>query len=183
MLYVLFTIFLVIILFPFPVKFRVEIIEFKIKVYLYKKLILDKDIFSLIKKDKTKPKPKEKMKESKKYKLNYINIVNSLKKSTFKPILKYRLQIDYDLSDAYPTAILNGLITPIAYIIHGQLIRFLRVPNYNVKITPKFNNSFYLYFSFKGIIYVNLVKITIIGFKILRNIKKEVSPLREAYGQ
>ncbi|MDD7793878.1 DUF2953 domain-containing protein [Clostridium sp. 'White wine YQ'] len=183
MFYALFTLFLIIILFPIPIKFRVEIDEFKIKVFLYKKLILDKDIFSLIKKEKAKPKTKEKKKDSRKYKLDYLNIVNSLKKSTFKPILKYRLQIDYDLSDAYPTAILNGLITPIAYVIHGQLIRFLKVTNYKIKITPKFNNSFYLYFSFKGIIYVNLVKITIIGFKILKSIKKEVSPLREAYGQ
>lgn len=181
MFYALLTLFLIIILFPIPIKFRVEIDEFKIKVFLYKKLILDKDIFSLIKKEK--PKTKEKKKDSKKYKLDYMNIVNSLKKSTFKPILKYKLQIDYDLSDAYPTAILNGLVTPLVYIIHGQLIRFLKVPNYKIKITPKFDNSFYLYFSLKGIIYVNLVKITIIGFKILRNIKKEVSPLREAYGQ
>ncbi|WP_238882694.1 DUF2953 domain-containing protein [Clostridium sp. YIM B02551] len=181
MFYALFTLFLIIILFPIPIKFRVEIDEFKIKVFLYKKLILDKDIFSLIKKEK--PKANEKKKETRKYKLDYINIVNSLKKSTYKPILKYRLQIDYDLSDAYPTAILNGLITPLAYVIHGQLIRFLNVTNYKIKITPKFNNSFYLYFSLKGIIYVNLVKITIIGFKILKNIKKEVSPLREAYGQ
>ncbi|MBL4930956.1 DUF2953 domain-containing protein [Clostridium paridis] len=181
MFYALFTLFLIIILFPIPIKFRVEIDEFKIKVFLYKKLILDKDIFSLIKKEK--PKTKEKKKDTRKYKLDYINIVNSLKKSTFKPILKYRLQIDYDLSDAYPTAILNGLITPLAYVIHGQLIRFLKVTNYKINITPIFNNSFYLYFSFKGIIYVNLVKITIIGFKIMKHIKKEVSPLREAYGQ
>ena len=173
-LYIIFV--LVILLFiPFPIKFSLYVNNKIIKIYLYNKEIKIK------KSDKKKKSPKKKKNYN--FIFNWKKFLHIIKHSKFKPRLSYKYKLLYDTSDAYYTAILNGYLNILSSSLHHLLLWFFKIKKFNIQVNPLFKNEFNIEFQFKGIIYINFVKLIIIAINLLKCIKKEVSPLREAYEQ
>lgn len=168
--------FLIILIFiPIPIRFSLEVNNKIVKIHLYNKEIK-------IKKSKKNQKPSKKKKRFS-FVFNWKKFIYLMKNSSFKPRLSYHYDLVYDTSDAYYTAILNGYLNILSYTLHNLFRWFFKIKKFKVTVNPLFKNEFHIKLHFKGIIYINLVKIIIIAINLSKCIKKEVSPLREAYGQ
>lgn len=172
--------FFMIILFflPIPIKFSVITDITKIDIYIYRKLVksLAINFLNLLEK-------KDSVEKGKLYSfpVDWRKFLHTMKIAPLKLRLSYNCILYYDTPDAFGTAMLNSLLNLLTYNSHNFLLWFFKIKRFNIKVHPLFKNKFNLKFHFKGIIYVNLVKILIIAFNILKCKKKEVSPLREAY--
>lgn len=173
-LYILLALFILVFI-PFPIKFSFYVNNKIIKIYLYNKEIKIK------KSNKKKKTPKKKKNYS--FIFNWKKFLYIMRRSRFKPRLSYKYKLIYDTSDAYYTAILNGYLNILSNSLHNLLLWFFRSKKFKIQVNPLFKNEFYIEFQFKGIIYINFVKLIIIAINLLKCIKKEVSPLREAYEQ
>ena len=160
---------------PIPIKFSIIVTNKAFFIYLYNKEIKMK---KSNKKKKSSPKKKKYT-----FIFNWKKLLHIMRRSLFKIRLSYKYNLLYDTSDAYYTAILNGYLNIFSNVFHNFLLWFFKIKRFKIAVNPLFKNKFHIEFQFKGIIYINFVKLIIIAINLLKCIKKEVSPLREAYEQ
>lgn len=166
--FLLLILFIIFIFVPFPIKFFLEIKDSEVKLSIYKHILLTKKLSI-----KTQ-KPTYDNKNEKKHVSYYLNMFKLLKNRFLKPSLKYTFRIDYDLPDPCHAAVIKGVLDSLMHFLNSFLYDLFKISHSTIAVTPKFKNTLYFYFSLKGIIYINLVKITIIGFKMLIHREKEV---------
>lgn len=166
-LYIGILVFLLILLIPIPIKFRIKYDNKILKFILYNIDISDKIHYI-----NTKVKLDVKYKEDQVPALsNTLKVVfNSLKDVKFKPSMKIKVNINYGLSDAAHTALVFGLLSTFISIIIKLSSFFINIKNQKINVTPEFNKLI-LKLEIDSIIFINLAKFIYISSLIYKNLR------------
>lgn len=152
---IIFTIIILMILFPIPIKFKLKYADEKLDMYIYNIALISK-IKASNKKDKVKDKRNSNLQ-------NFKFILSSLNKNRFKPTLRFKLDLQYGLDDAACTAIFYGLISALFPSIIILLNHFFKIKKHSIYVIPDLDN-FILKLELESIIFVNLAKIIYISY-------------------
>ncbi len=178
-LIIFFLIILIILFFPIHKMIKAIINEDGGSLTLYKKTfdLSHSNIDDLASKVFEK-KPKKKAKEKRhKVKMNFLNLIDSLRRLKFKPTLKMDLDLKYGFDDAMVTGISYGAIVSIVYFLKWIIDIPFKSKKYDFQITPVFNKNVMILF-LNCIIWLNIAKIFYMVIIIISNIKITKQNLR-----
>lgn len=157
---------------PIPVKIRLIYKDKILNLYVYSFKI---NINKKIKQFKEKPsKPEKKKKGFDKSIINLDSIkliVHKINCSRFKPTLRFLVNIEYGLIDAFSTGIAYGVIHSLSPFIYEALSVPFKIKKYNLKPKPNFN-QLKLSAVLESIIFINLAKIIYMLLIVLATIRK-----------
>ena len=101
---------------------------------------------------------------------NYNNILSKLKSLKFKPILKFRLKLDYGMEDASQTGITYGILSCLSSFVVQIANIVFNVTKFEYTINPDFKNIvFNLKVNIK--IFINLFTLIFIFIFVIKEIK------------
>lgn len=173
---IIFSILLIILFIPFPLKLTLHASknDFYIKLYGY----------TLMSKEKLKRKKKKKKhnKFSKKFDFSISNskkFASRLYYSKLKPFLYIDISFTYSFNDAATTAVSYGALSEIPNILYLILKILFKPHKYNFSINPVFKDNVILNFEIKSIIFLSfahIINILIVLIKSYKKTPREVTP-------
>ena len=168
---------LVILFIPIPIKFNIYYSKLDYYVKLYGLSIISKNKSEYKKKHFLKIKPSIKKEHeffSKFYShINFKSLIANLYNLKFKPLLNFKLYLDYSLNDAAKTAIFYGILYEIPFLIYLLTNVPFRTYKFNFKINPIFEDKFLLKIETSSIIFISFANIIYIIIILFRSIKKQ----------
>ena len=183
MIFLLILIFLIFI--PIPIKLNILYKDLNINLKLYNKSIISFDF----KPDSTNKKAKKKLKKANK-KLSFFKkhlehkelmiqkFLKNLSSSRFKPLVNFKTDIDFGISDAATCAIVYGLLWNLYTLIRIPLELVFKIKNISLSINPRFNTN-YLLFNINSIFYISLANIIYIMFLLFKSSKNKEEIINE----
>lgn len=175
---ILFTLFIIFIFFPIPLKFYIYYHNNDFYIKLYNFTLFNNELLNNKKNniDHTKNNPpikyKYKYKSHKATKIitysNVIEIINKFINLKFKPILKFNSKLEYSLNDSAKTALSYGFLSFLPSILYFIIKILFKPKDYTFEIYPKFNDNLMLKFEIKSIIFISFANIIYMIFVLLK---------------
>ncbi|WP_040329307.1 DUF2953 domain-containing protein [Clostridium ihumii] len=162
---------------PIPLKIKLNYINKKLEIYIYKKkLNLDK-LNQKKELNKEKLEHKSTSKDEKVSKKLFSNIdvksfIKNLINNRFKINLRFNCNLNYSFPDAAFTAIAFGYSHQLFVLIYGLLKLFFNVNDFKYDVNYEFNKN-YINVEIEGIFFISFAKIIYICYLAIKSTKTD----------
>ena len=162
---------------PIPLKIKLNYINKKLEIYIYKKkLILDK-LNQNKKSNKEKLEHNSTSKSEKVSKKLFSNIdvksfIKNIINNRFKINLRFNCNLNYSFPDAAFTAIAFGYSHQLFVLIYGLLKLFFNVNDFKYDVNYEFNKN-YINVEIEGIFFISFAKIIYICYLAIKSTKTD----------
>lgn len=170
-----FLLMIILLLFPFPVIFKVIYLKDDFKITLFNFIIFNKEkLLDKLRKNNDlynstneEAEIKSKNQHKRLQKFSYKGILRAVKSNKFKPYLRVMGSFAYSLGDHAYTSICYGIISSILPFIYRGISKAFKIKHFDFPINPVCSDKPLLSFKFKCIIFMSIANTIYIVILIL----------------